>query len=358
MFKVSIQPQWQLKAPDGDAIAHRLIDLLVGIHETGSLAGACARSDLSYRYAWGVLQHGQKVFGSPLVASARGSGARLTALGEKLVWADKRISARLSPLLDNLSSEIEVEFERAVAHAETILRIHASHGFAVETLHQFMTRRQIAADLKYRSSREVLASLTRGNCDMAGLHVPIGDLEGAFLRLYAGAFRSGNYVLIDLSTRRQGLMVAHGNPKRIRRLADLKRRAIRFVNREPDSGTRFLFDQLLARDRIDGSAIDGYEIGEFTHAAVAAYVASGMADAGFGIETPAQRFGLDFIPLVKERYFFLARADQAGSPMIAQALSILRTAEFRRAVQKLPGYDATHCGQMLDLHVAFPALAQ
>lgn len=357
MFKVSIQPQWQLQAPDGSAIAHRLIDLLVGIHETGSLSGACARSDLSYRYAWGVLQHGQQIFGSPLVTSARGSGARLTALGEKLVWADKRISARLSPLLDNLSSEIEVEFERAVAHAETILRIHASHGFAVETLHHFLTRRQIAADLKYRSSREVLASLIRGNCDMAGLHVPIGDFEGPFLRLYAEPFRSGNYVLIDLSTRRQGLMVAQGNPKRIRRLGDLKRRGIRFVNREPDSGTRFLFDQLLAKSRIDGSAIDGYEIGEFTHAAVAAYVASGMADAGFGIETPAQRFGLDFIPLVKERYFFLARADQADSPMLAQALSILRTAEFRRAVQKLPGYDATHCGRMLELDNAFPALA-
>jgi len=358
MFKVSIQPHWQLQAPDGDAVVQRLIDLLVGIHESGSLAGACARSDLSYRYAWGILQKGQKVFGSPLVTASRGSGARLTALGAKLVWADKRISARLSPLLDSLASEIEVEFERAVAHAESILRIHASHGFAVETLHRFMTREQIAADLKYRSSREVLASLTRGNCDMAGLHVPIGELEGEFLRLYASSFRGGSYRLVDLSTRRQGLMVAHGNPKKIRRIADLPRRGVRFVNREPDSGTRFLFDQLLLRQRIDGRAIDGYETGEFTHAAVAAYVASGMADAGFGIETPAQRFGLDFIPLVKERYFFVIRTDQVDSPTIAQALTIMRTAEFRKAVQKLPGYDATNCGRMLDLSVAFPALGQ
>jgi molybdate transport repressor ModE-like protein len=358
MFKVSIQPHWQLQARDGDGVGHRLIELLVGIHEGGSLSGACARADLSYRYAWGVIQHGQKVFGAPLVTASRGSGARLTSLGEKLVWANTRISARLSPLLDSLSSEIEVEFERAVAHAESILRIHASHGFAVETLHRFMTRYQIAADLKYRSSREVLASLTRGNCDMAGLHVPIGEFEGEFLRLYASAFRSGDYRLIDLSTRRQGLMVAHGNPKKIRRLADLKRRGLQFVNREPDSGTRFLFDQLLAKARIDGSEIGGYEIGEFTHAAVAAYVASGMADAGFGIETPAQRFGLDFIPLVTERYFFVVRASQADSPMISQATSIMRTAEFRRTVQKLPGYDATHCGRMLDLDVAFPALAR
>jgi len=358
MFRVTIRPQWQLQAPDGDTVVQRLIDLLVGIHEGGSLAAACARLELSYRYAWGILQRGQKIFGTPLVTSARGSGAHLTALGEKLVWADKRISARLSPLLDSLASEIEVAFERAVAHAEAILRIHASHGFAVETLHRFLTRQQIAADLKYRSSREVLASLTRGNCDLAGLHVPIGDFEAKFLRLYTKPLRSGPYRLVDLATRRQGLMVAPGNPKKIRRIADLARRGVRFVNRQADSGTRLLFDLLLTRHRIDGRTIEGYDTGEFTHAAVAAYVASGMADAGFGIETPAQRFGLDFIPLVKERYFFLFHAERADSPAIRQAMTILRSSEFRKAVDKLPGYDATHCGRVFDLAEAFPAMIE
>lgn len=358
MFKVSIKPHWQLQAQDGDAVVQRLIDLLVGIHESGSLAGACARSELSYRYAWGVLQRGQKVFGSPLVTASRGSGARLTALGEKLVWADKRISARLSPLLDSLASEIEVEFERAVAHAESILRIHASHGFAVEALHRFLTREQIAADLKYRSSREVIASLMRGNCDMAGVHVPIGEFEAKFLRIYLAQLRAGNYRVIDLSIRRQGLMVAHGNPRRIRDVTDLDRRGVRFVNREPDSGTRQLFDLLLAKHGIDGRRIEGYDTGEFTHAAVAAYVASGMADAGFGIETPAQRFGLDFIPLLSERYFFLVPAESMESAQIAQALAILRSPEFRKTIDKLPGYDAVHCGRVLELTTAFPALAE
>jgi len=358
MFKVTIQPRWQLQARDGETVVQRLIDLLVGIHEGGSLAAACSRLEVSYRYAWGILQRGQKIFGSPLVTSSRGSGARLTILGEKLVWADKRISARLSPLLDSLASEIEVEFERAVTHADSILRIHASHGFAVETLHRFLTAQQIAADLKYRNSREVLASLNRGNCDLAGLHVPIGEFEARFLRSYAKPLRSGPYRLVDLATRRQGLMVARGNPKKIRRLADLSRRGVRFVNRQPDSGTRLLFDLLLARHRIDGRTIEGYDTGEFTHAAVAAYVASSMADAGFGIETPAQRFGLDFIPLVKERYFFLFQAERADTPAIQQAMSILRSPDFRKAIDKLPGYDATHCGKVFDLADAFPALIE
>ena len=353
MFKVEIQPNWQLRSLDGQAVVQRLIDLLVGISEDGSLAKACTRAQLSYRYAWGILRSGQKILGAPLVESTRGSGAKLTALGEKLVWANKRISARLSPLLDSLASEIEVEFERAVSHAESILRIHASHGFAVETLHRFLTHDEIAADVKYRNSLDVVSSLMHGSCDLAGLHVPIGEFAPKFLRRYAKVLRSDSYRLVDLATRRQGLMVARGNPKKIRHVRDLARRGIRFVNRQGDSGTRLLLDLMLAKHRVDNRAIEGYDTSEFTHAAVAAYVASGMADAGFGIETPARRFGLDFIPLLKERYFFLFPANQENSTMIAQALTIMRSNAFRKAIDKLPGYDAENCGRVLDAREAF-----
>lgn len=356
MFKVIIKPQWQLQAPNGEPALLRLIDLLVGIHETGSLARACARVELSYRYAWGLLQAGQKSLGASLVISTRGSGAQLTPLGEKLVWADKRIAARLSPLLDSLASEIEVEFERTFAPAEAILRIHASHGFAVEALHRVLGRKQVAADLKYRSSHEVLASLGRGNCDLAGLHLPIGELEAPMLNIYAKSLRQGNLRVIDLALRRQGLMVARGNPKKIREVADLARKGVRFVNRQPDSTTRMLLDLLLAQKQIDGRAIEGYDNGEFTHAAVAAYVASGMADAGFGIETPARRFGLDFIPILQERYFFLCPRPVFETAAIDSVLTILRSSEFRKTINALPGYDATHCGRMLDVAEAFPAL--
>ncbi|MGH8122569.1 MAG: substrate-binding domain-containing protein, partial [Rudaea sp.] len=119
---------------------------------------------------------------------------------------------------------------------------------------------------------------------------------------------------------------------------------------------RVLLDLLLAREDIAGRALDGYDNGEFTHAAVSAYVASGMADAGFGIETPAQRFGLDFIPILEERYFFLCPKAVYETAKIDCVLAILRTSEYRKAVNALPGYDARHCGRVLDLAVAFPKL--
>ena len=134
MFRVSIKPQWQLDRGQGATLLPRLIELLVHIDECGTLAAACQRMGLSYRYAWGVLRDASRTFGLPLVVSRRGRGAVLSALGEKLVWADRRIAARLTPVFDSLASELEAEIERALSHAQGILRLHASHGFAVEAL--------------------------------------------------------------------------------------------------------------------------------------------------------------------------------------------------------------------------------
>lgn len=100
-----------------------------------------------------------------------------------------------------------------------------------------------------------------------------------------------------------GLLVAKGNPKRIWKIDDLFQPSIHFVNRQPGSGTRLILDLLLAQAGNTGMSIKGFESVELTHAAVAAYVASGKADAGMGVETAARQFGLDFVPLLNERYF-------------------------------------------------------
>jgi len=101
--------------------------------------------------------------------------------------------------------------------------------------------------------------------------------------------------------------------------------------------------------------IEGYEILEYTHAAVAAYVGSGMADAGFGLEVPARRFGLDFVPLVTERYFFLCRNEFLADPAMQQFESVLRDPAFRAQVALLPGYDPSAAGDKEPARNAFPA---
>ncbi|MGQ0620697.1 MAG: substrate-binding domain-containing protein [Panacagrimonas sp.] len=353
MFRVTIKPQWQLDRGEGAAILPRLIELLVHVHESGTLAAACQRMNLSYRYAWGVLREGQRAFGVPLVSSVRGRGAVLSALGEKLVWADRRIAARLTPVFDSLASELEAEIERALSHAQGILRLHASHGFAVEALRHRFHEQQIPLDLKYCTSVEAVSALARGGCDMAGFHVPVGEFEKPSLAHYLRDLRGSDARLILLATRRLGLMTARGNPKQVRGWADLTRDEVRFVNRQPGAGTRLLIDLMLKQEKVDPRRIHGYDTHEFTHAAVAAYIASGMADAGFGVETPAQRFGLDFLPLISERYFFACRADALESPTMQPVLEELRSAEFRAVINALPGYDAMASGQVMSVSEAF-----
>lgn len=353
MFKAVIRPQWQLVDSAGRELPARLLPLLVGIHDLGTLAAACRRVDMSYRYAWGLLQQAEAILGQPLLRSTRGRGAALTALGETLVWADRRVQARLSPTLDMLASEIEVEVERQRHAGERILRIHATHGFAVEVLNRSLVASDTPVELQYRGSDEVLASLRSGRCDLAGLHLPIGELEGKVLAHYIDRLDPVRDRILHLTTRRQGLALAPGNPKQVFGLRDLTRADLRFINRQPGSGTRLVFDTLLAHEGIAPSDIHGYDTTEFTHAAVAAFVASGMADVGFGLEAPAQRFGLAFAPIVTENYFFVFNADLLQSPMLATVRAIQRSEAFRAEVNRISGYDAGRSGEVSTLGNAF-----
>jgi molybdate-binding protein len=151
----------------------------------------------------------------------------------------------------------------------------------------------------------------------------------------------------------QGIFVAKGNPKNVQGLADLTRAGLRFVNRQKGSGTRVLLELLLGDAGIDSAAINGFGTAEFTHAAVAAYVASGMADVSFGVETAARRFDLDFIPVIREQYFLACDASALDTPMVAAAQAAMASAAFKQVLAALPGYDGALCGTRLDMHALF-----
>ncbi len=175
MIRVSIGLEWSITAPQGNPLGMKVVDLLVKVEEQGSLAQACAVCGVSYRYAWTLIREAEKVLGQPVLTMSRGRGSALTVLGARLVWAHRRIQARLTPLLDSLASEVGAEIERVVSPQPSQLRIHASHGFAVQLLHVALNRQGVAHELKYCGTAEALESLAQGECDVAGFHVPIGE---------------------------------------------------------------------------------------------------------------------------------------------------------------------------------------
>lgn len=357
MKQVSIRPVWTIQSPDQPPLPARLIELLVQVSESGSLLLAARRLELSYRRAWDLVRQGEAQFGAPLLLMERGKGSTLTELGARIVWADRRIHARLGPVLESLSSELAEELGDALREAPPALRVHASHGFAIERLIERLSADGLKLALSYASGSAAAAALRDGECDVAGLHIPLGAMEAMTLTHYRPWLQGLDLTLVDIATRRQGLMVRPGNPKELFALADLARPGVRFINRQSGSGTRLLLEGLLQARGIDPMQIAGFEHGEYTHAAVAAYVASGMADVGFGLEPPARQFRLDFVPIASERYFLLCRNDVMDSPALRKVLSLLRDPAFRATLQELPGYDACASGASVALGEAYPALA-
>lgn len=333
-----------------------MLDFLREIRDTGKLAHAAKRCHLSYRHAWNLVTHWSDFFGVPLVQRQKGKGSTLTPFGEKLVWAGQRMQARLGPQLENLSQELASELNPFLPGTSSTVRVHASHGFAVPRLREILNRTPgMTVDLRYVSNQNSLVSFVHGDCDLAGLHLPRGTSRATHAAIGRQWLDPRIHCVVGLVARQMGLMVKRGNPLNINSLDALTRPNIRFVNRDPDSGTREVFEQLLKQSGIESDAISGSERVEFTHAAVAAYVASGMADVCFGVAAAARQFGLDFIHLVTEDYFFVCNKSLLETAPMKRILEVMRGDEFREAVATLPGYTAVDPGVIKDVDEVFAA---
>ncbi|SFC35547.1 substrate-binding domain-containing protein [Massilia yuzhufengensis] len=358
MLNIHIRPHWEISVK-GEAPLDTgdLLGLLLSIQDTGSIAQAAKSVKLSYRYAWGLLRAAEELFGEQLLQTGRGRGTALTPLAQKLVWADRRIAARLSPTLQSLASELEVELGRITASKSQPLRLDASHGFAVAALMGCIDRDTLPLDSRYRTSTDAVMALARRECDLAGFHVPIGRFEAPTAAWYLRWLDPGQHCLVRVAGREQGLMTARGNPLGLRGLADLARPEVRFVNRQAGSGTRMLLEMMLAAEGPPFEAINGFNSAEFTHSAVAAYIASGMADAGVGMRAASAQFKLDFIPLVRETYYFAVRRDALDGAAMCQLLALMRQPSYHKTVAALPGYDAAGTGELVSIAEAFSLAA-
>ncbi|HVF63674.1 MAG TPA: substrate-binding domain-containing protein [Casimicrobiaceae bacterium] len=322
----------------------RLLPLLQSIGAEGSLAAAARRLSLPYRTAWAVLESAARVAGTPLASLAPGRGAQLTPIGQRLLDAHTATTS----LLIAHTEPIEIKGVRTTtAPTPSRLKIAASHDIA---LAQLKDRWRLAHDiaLEFHGSVEAIEAYRAGRADVAGFHVAMTG-RGETDPLYA-MLDPRRDALVSFLMRTQGLIVARGNPRRIRRLADLAATGSTIVNRQPGSGTRLLFDRLLDRARLGRDRIAGYANEEFTHAAVAATVAAGRADAAFGIEAAAAQFGLHFVRLARERYRFVCSVRALDALRIVAFRRLLSSTATRAVVRPLPGYALDRPGSMVTLH--------
>src|SRR5258708_22445582 len=129
------------------------------------------------------------------------------------------------------------------------------------------------------SSKLALTWLSEGKAHIAGSHLEdpkTGEFNLPFIRKQ---FPDEDFSVITFARWEEGLIVAPGNPKGVRKIEDLSRKNVRFVNREPGSGSRGLLDKLLETAGMDAHKVQGYERVAYGHLAPACCVGSREANA-------------------------------------------------------------------------------
>ena len=337
-----------LKGAKLPEIDPNLFRILKGVRQEGTLRNSALNTGLSYRHAWGLIKKWELEFRAQLLIleRGRGRGAKLTELGEKLLWAEQylhdQLTVKLEPLRAELNEALSVFIE---PRSRSRIRIFASHGMAITYLFELLRDdSRFDIDFQIHGSLDSLRSLNSGHCQIAGFHLPQQLVGEIIARQYRQWLVPSRHLLLKVAVRQQGLLVKKGNPKGITVLQDLTKRSVRFINRQRNSGTRIILDQLLIKEKISAKNIKGYNNEEFTHVAVAAMIASGAADTGFGIAAAAEQFNLDFIPYLQEAYV-LALEIGLNQNLQSKIRKHLQSAKFREHINQLAGYNASESGQ-------------
>jgi putative molybdopterin biosynthesis protein len=119
------------------------------------------------------------------------------------------------------------------------------------------------------------------------------------------------------------------------------------VNREKGSGARVLLDEQLRINNISSREIKGYDHEESSHLSVASAVSSGLADVGVGIEKAAKIVGVDFVPLVTERYDLVILKTPQSEQLIGAVKDILSSKQFQAEIHSLGDYDISQTGKII-----------
>jgi putative molybdopterin biosynthesis protein len=197
----------------------------------------------------------------------------------------------------------------------------------------------------YVGSLNSLISMYQGESDIVSTHLFDADTSEYNVPFVRKVLSGFPLVIVNLICRWAGFYVQKGNPKKIETWQDLQRRDICLVNREKGSGARVLLDEQLYLHKINPHRIKGYDIEESNHLAVAGAVAKGTADVGVGIEKAAQIVGVDFIPMMKERYDLVILKTPENTEIIRAVRQILQSESFQNDLHAVGGYDFSQTGR-------------
>jgi excisionase family DNA binding protein len=192
-----------------------------------------------------------------------------------------------------------------------------------------------------------LTALGTGRADVAAYAHVEPATEEPHRSAIARGLSGRSAVVVNLFARELGLVVWTGNPRKLTGVGDLGRRGLRFVNRQPGSGTRAYLDAALAAARVETAGVVGYRDEVSTQWAVGLRVLRGEADAGVATRSVAGALSLGFVPLTPERFDLVLLKETFFQPPVQALVEAIRSERFQRGLERLGGYDWTQTGRIV-----------
>ena len=229
---------------------------------------------------------------------------------------------------------------------ETPELIISGQDVVLDILANYLQQEGVSTARTYLSSFEGLLSLYQDNIHVAACHLFDGyDYNTSFVRSLMPGIPA---VLVNVSYRTQGFYVQKGNPKGIKGWSDLGRSDITVLNRRVGSSARILMDTQLKRLGIPASKLKGYDRIMKSHLTMAAAIAAGEADLAIGTERISRQIdGLDFIPLLEERFDFVIKKEMLETEAVQKLLKVLNMPEFRKEIAHFSGNDYRDLGKII-----------
>lgn len=193
----------------------------------------------------------------------------------------------------------------------------------------------------FDGSLDGLERLGKGEAIGAGLHLTESQRQWNRGHVMA-ALPDQPLVLLEWAWRQQGLILAPGNPAGIGGVADLAGKT--FIPRQRRAGTFVLLERLLEAEGLTTDHLRLAAAPARTQTEVATAVADGKAQAGLGLACVAVRFGLDFLPLARERYDLLIDRRAYFEPPVQRLIGFCADPRFAEMADTLGGYDVSGLG--------------
>ncbi|WP_237155535.1 helix-turn-helix transcriptional regulator [Oryzibacter oryziterrae] len=179
-----------------------------------------------------------------------------------------------------------------------------------------------------------------GECIAAGLHIPEADDWN--VGMVAELFGGEPWVLLEWAKRKRGLLIRRGlgaSPRNLRQV-----RGLRFQSRQPSAGSELVLTQLLDAEGMTRDDLTLVSSVERSESDLGLAIATGRAEVGLGIEAAARQFGLDFVPLVEERFDLMIWRQAFFEPPMQRLMAFCRSEAFAERARDLGGYDVSGFG--------------